>query len=67
MSEQGAAASDGSAVELARRIREGEVTAREVVESALARIDEREETVQAWTHLARDHALKQAEIADRVR
>lgn len=58
---------DSSATALARRIREGEVTAAEVVEACLARIDADEARVQAWEHLARDHARQQAEAADRAR
>ncbi len=57
----------GSAIEIARRIREGEVTAREVVEACLARIDAEESRVRAWAHLSREHAFKQAEAADRAR
>ncbi|WP_241503882.1 amidase [Ferruginivarius sediminum] len=56
-----------TATEMVRRIREGEITAAEVVEACLARIDADEERVQAWEVIARDHARKQAEIADRAR
>jgi Asp-tRNA(Asn)/Glu-tRNA(Gln) amidotransferase A subunit family amidase len=56
-----------SASALARRIRAGEVTASDALEAYLARIDESEESVQAWAHLARDNARKQAELADRAR
>lgn len=56
-----------TAVALAQRIKDGEISATEVVKAHLARIDEVEDTVQAWAHLAREHALKQAEIADEAR
>lgn len=57
----------GSAIDLARRIRDGEITAVEAVEAALARVDGDEERVQAWETLPRENALKQAEAADRAR
>ena len=56
-----------SAAALVQRIRDGEITASEALEAYLARIDESEQTVQAWDHLARDNARKQAEIADKAR
>ena len=56
-----------SATALVERIRAGEITASEALEAYLARIDESEETVQAWDYLARDNARKQAEIADKAR
>lgn len=46
--------------ELSRRIRDGEVTPVEVVESCLARVGEREDSVHAWSYLAGDRALAQA-------
>lgn len=57
----------GSAIDLARRIRAGEITAVEAVEACLARIDAEEPRVQAWTYISRELALKQAEAADRTR
>ncbi|MBK1668583.1 amidase [Rhodovibrio sodomensis] len=59
--------SDSSATALVRRIAEGEITASEALEAYLARVDESEETIRAWDHLARDNARKQAEIADKAR
>jgi Asp-tRNA(Asn)/Glu-tRNA(Gln) amidotransferase A subunit family amidase len=56
-----------SAVQAAAAIRDGELTSLELVESCLARIDEREDSVQAWQHLDRDFALDQARRADAVR
>jgi Asp-tRNA(Asn)/Glu-tRNA(Gln) amidotransferase A subunit family amidase len=56
-----------SATALVQRIAAGEVTASEALQAYLARIDESEDTIRAWDHLARDNARKQAEIADRAR
>ena len=52
-----------SATEAARRIRDGELTSEELVQSCLERIDALEDTVGAWTYLDRDHALAQAKAA----
>jgi Asp-tRNA(Asn)/Glu-tRNA(Gln) amidotransferase A subunit family amidase len=56
-----------SATALVQRIREGEISASESLSAYIARIDESEETIQAWDYLARDNARKQAEIADKAR
>jgi Asp-tRNA(Asn)/Glu-tRNA(Gln) amidotransferase A subunit family amidase len=53
--------------EAAADIREGRFTSVELVRDCLARIDEVEPTVQAWTFLDRDHALRQAEVLDEHR
>lgn len=53
--------------EAAADIREGRITSVELVRDCLARIDEVEPAVQAWTFLDRDHALRQAEAADEHR
>jgi amidase len=50
-----------SAVELAELIRSGELSAREVVEASLRRIDELEPQVNAFTHVAHESALTAAE------
>jgi amidase len=50
-----------SAVQLAELIRSGELSAREVVESSLRRIDELEPTINAFTHVAHDSALTAAD------
>jgi len=55
---------DLGAAQLARMIADGEITSTELVEACLARIDAREDEVQAWTHLDRPFALKQAEALD---
>jgi Asp-tRNA(Asn)/Glu-tRNA(Gln) amidotransferase A subunit family amidase len=43
------------------KIREGRISSAELVQACLARIDEVEGSVQAWAHIDRDHALRQAE------
>jgi len=53
-----------SAAEAARRIREGLLTSRELVESCLERIRALDDKVQAWTFLDEEHALAQARAAD---
>lgn len=45
-------------------IREGRITSAELVADCLKRIDEVEEKVEAWAFLDRDHAMRQAMIAD---
>jgi amidase len=49
-----------SAIELASLIRDGELSARELVETSLHRIDELEPDVGAFTYVARDSALEAA-------
>ncbi|MFO1067867.1 MAG: amidase [Geminicoccaceae bacterium] len=53
-----------SATEAARAIREGRLTARELVEACLARIAEREPEVQAWTFLDPDTERASADARD---
>lgn len=48
----------------AKAIRDGDITSVQLVESCLARIEEFEPTVQAWTHLDAENALNYAKIAD---
>ncbi len=55
---------DLSALQMAAAIRDGRVTAVEVTEAALARIEERDERIHAFVHLAPSHALTQAEAVD---
>ncbi|MEA2212997.1 MAG: amidase [Solirubrobacteraceae bacterium] len=50
-----------SAVKLAALIRSGELTAREVVEASLRRIDELEPQINAFTHVAHESALAAAD------
>ncbi len=56
---------DHTAVELAALLRRGETSSREITKSIFKRIDEREETVNAYVSTTRDSALKQADEADR--
>lgn len=56
-----------NAVLASAAIRAGKITSEELVRACLDRIDEREDTVRAWTYLDADHALKQARDADRSR
>lgn len=50
--------------EAAADIREGRISATELVADCLARIDEVDGNIQAWKFLDRDHAMRQAEAAD---
>ncbi len=52
------------AVEAARRIREGEISAEQLTQACLDRIAQLEPQVQAWAFLDPEHALKQARAAD---
>jgi Asp-tRNA(Asn)/Glu-tRNA(Gln) amidotransferase A subunit family amidase len=56
-----------SAIQAAAAIRDGEISSEELVLSCLERIDEIDETVQAWAFLDKDYALKQAKEADMAR
>ena len=56
-----------SLTEAAADIRDGRITAAELMRDCLARIDEVEATVRAWAFLDRDHAMQQAEAADQHR
>src|SRR5687768_8674225 len=53
-----------SACAAAAAIAEGRITSVELTEACLASIERQEEAVGAWTHLNREHALMQAEMAD---
>ena len=52
--------SDSSLEELSRRIRDREVTPVELVERCLARVQERDDDVHAWSYLAVDEAIARA-------
>jgi aspartyl-tRNA(Asn)/glutamyl-tRNA(Gln) amidotransferase subunit A len=56
---------DKSAAELARMLREGETSSRDITESVYKRIDEREESVNAFITISRETALEQADNADK--
>jgi len=58
---------DLSAVQLAAMIKDGEISSLEVVEACLARIDERENDVQAWAHLDPEFVRKQARKMDEIK
>ncbi|MCA1769688.1 MAG: amidase, partial [Halomonas sp.] len=51
-------------VDFARRLRLGQVSAREVTETYLARIDALNPKLEAYSHVARDQSLKTAEAVD---
>ncbi|MBI4190233.1 MAG: amidase [Betaproteobacteria bacterium] len=53
-----------SAVEAVHRLAEGKITSEALVRDCFERIDAREAEVQAWQHLEREAALKQARAAD---
>ena len=53
-----------SAIETARKIREGLLTSEELVGACLERIRATEPTVRAWTFLDEEHARAQARRAD---
>ena len=55
------------ATEAAAAIRDGQITSEELVDACLARIDEVEQSVQAWAFLEAKHALEQARAADETR
>jgi len=57
---------DLSAVEAVRLIAKGSLTSEALVHSCLERIVQREPEVQAFEHLAREEALAQARVADRL-
>jgi Asp-tRNA(Asn)/Glu-tRNA(Gln) amidotransferase A subunit family amidase len=55
-----------AAITLVRLIEDGELTAEAVVASCLERIAEREPMVRAWSHLAAEAALAEAQERDRT-
>lgn len=59
--------SASSAIALAGRIASGDISARDVVDACLARIESEDPSIQAWTHVAATPARQQAEAADRAR
>ncbi len=56
---------DCTAAELSTMLRKGEVSSKEITESVLKRIDEKEKELNAYITVTRDKALSQAEIADK--
>ena len=53
-----------SATDAARAIRDGSISAEELVQACLGRIRDVDETVKAWAFLDPEHALKQARALD---
>ncbi len=56
---------DRSAIQLAEMLRKGEISSREITESVFRRIDEREETLNAFITTTPELAMEQALQADR--
>lgn len=56
-----------SACDAAKAVRDGAISAEQLVEACLARVREVEDTVQAWQFLDPDHALAQARALDQAR
>jgi aspartyl-tRNA(Asn)/glutamyl-tRNA(Gln) amidotransferase subunit A len=56
---------DHSATELARMLRKGEVSSRQLTESVFQRIDEKEDAINAFITATPEIALRQADLADR--
>jgi Asp-tRNA(Asn)/Glu-tRNA(Gln) amidotransferase A subunit family amidase len=56
-----------SASDARKALREGGLSAVELVEACFSRIDELEDSIGAWTQLDREHALDQAKQADSFR
>ncbi len=52
------------ATDLQRALRDGAISAEELMNACLARVDEVEGQVQAWTYLDKKHALAQARARD---
>ncbi len=56
---------DHSAKELSRMLRKGEVSSREITESVLQRIDDKEDGIHAFITVTPEKALRQADLADK--
>ncbi len=56
---------DHSATELAKMLRKGEVSSREITESVLQRIDDKEDAIHAFITVTPEIALRQADLADK--
>jgi len=55
---------DKSAMDLSKLLRKGKVSSREITESVLKRIEEKEKNLNAYITTVKDSALKQADQAD---
>ncbi|MGD9033549.1 MAG: amidase family protein, partial [Desulfobacteraceae bacterium] len=56
---------DHSAIELARMLRKGEVSSRQITKSVFQRIDEKEDAIHAFITATPEIALRQADLADK--
>ncbi len=56
---------DKGAAQLSVMLRKGKTTSREITESVLRRIDEKEKDINAFITISRETALKQADQADK--
>lgn len=56
-----------SAADAARAVRDGVVSAQDLVKACLARVGEADAQVQAWSFIDPDHALEQARLLDELR
>jgi Asp-tRNA(Asn)/Glu-tRNA(Gln) amidotransferase A subunit family amidase len=56
-----------SATEAAAKIRQGLLSSRDLVKACLARIDETDPQIRAWTHLNPEQALVRADELDEIR
>ncbi|NNG06385.1 MAG: Asp-tRNA(Asn)/Glu-tRNA(Gln) amidotransferase subunit GatA, partial [Desulfobacteraceae bacterium] len=56
---------DHSATKLARMLRKGEVSSRQITESVFQRMDEKEDAINAFITATPEIALRQADLADR--
>jgi Asp-tRNA(Asn)/Glu-tRNA(Gln) amidotransferase A subunit family amidase len=53
-----------SATDAARALRDGAISAEQLMQACLARVNEADGDVQAWTYLDKEHALSQARARD---
>ncbi len=60
-------AAELSATEIARQIRNGELSSEDLVRACLECIEEKEQTVQAWMQIDPEYAVQQARQADEFR
>jgi len=56
-----------SAIDAARKIREGLISSVDLVKSCLKRIEETDDQIKAWAHLDGEYALAQAAELDAIR
>lgn len=56
-----------SAIDAARAISDGSISAEQLMEACLARVREVDDQVEAWAHLDANHALERARARDEIR